>query len=98
MISLIVLLLFPLAVQYERGFLWSVLLTVTGILPVFFLLDMIANRTELALLFWDWPAPYELTISQRLMRLQHECGWRARMARPLVGLLNYFSPYGDHIK
>jgi hypothetical protein len=85
-------------VQYERGFWWIMLLTVTGILPVFFVLDMIANHTELALLFWDWPAPYEWTFSQRLMRLQHESGWRGRMARPLVDFLNYFSPYGNHIK
>jgi hypothetical protein len=98
MISLVLLLLYPIAVQYARGFWWGVALTVTGVLPVFFILDMIANRTELALLFWDWPAPYELTFSQHLMRLRHECGWRGRMARPTVDLLNFLSPNGDHIK
>ena len=85
--SLILLILAPLALQYERG--WTVL---APLAIVFYLLSALANYTELALLTWDWPRPGERTFSQRLARLRKWPGLRGWLCQRVANYLNYFSP------
>lgn len=95
MLSLLLALLYPLAIQYRRGGVFQILLPIT----VFALLvDVIANYTELALLTWDFPHAREYTFSQRLMRLRFDFGWRGAVANRIIPLLNFFDPTGKHIE
>lgn len=94
MISLFVLIWYPLAVQYERGGWWRILALIAWPLMV---LDVIANFTELVLLF-GWPRPGEYTFSKRAARLRLLPGWRGDIAWNVARYLNYFSPTGDHVK
>lgn len=87
--SVLLALLYPIAVQYERGGWWRLLAPVTISALV---IDIIANYTELALLTWDFPMRGEYTFSTRLKRLQRERGWRGSLARPIVAYLNFFYP------
>lgn len=87
MLSLIVLALYPLAIQYEvRGwrikyFYWSV-----G------LLDVLVNYTELAVLTADFPKRGEYTFSTRLIRLRRGNWYNRLWARAVIPYLNYFQP------
>lgn len=92
--TLLLALLFPFAIQYERGGWWRVLAPITLLTVI---VDVAANYTELALLTWDHPRPGEHTFSQRLYRLQFNTDWRGSLARPIVDALNYFAPI-QHIK
>lgn len=92
--SLLLLILYPIAIQFERGGLWRVLLPVTLLT---LLIDVIANYTELALLTWDRPAKGEYTFSTRIKRLQYYSGWRGKFARLVRDYTNFFDPQGDHI-
>lgn len=89
--SLILLIFAPLALQYERGHTWLFPVAVP-----FYLLDVIANYTELAVLFWDWPTKGEYTFSKRLSRLRFYPGIRGEICRTVADYLNYFSP--GHVK
>lgn len=89
---IILAILYPLAVQFERGGWWRLLAPVTFIA---FLIDVWCNYTELALIFWDFPRRNEFTFSVRLRRLQHDEGWRGKLARPVVAYLNFF--YAGHV-
>lgn len=94
MISLITLLLFPLAIQYERGgywkLLWPLYLTTA-------ILDVTANYTELALITYDWPKAGEVTFSLRIPRLLLVGGWISSAVYWCARYLNYFSPGHNHI-
>lgn len=92
--SLLLALLYPLAIQYLRGGVWLVVLPITFIA---FFIDVIANYTELALLTWDFPRKGEHTFSDRLVRLQYNLDWRGDIARKIIPILNYFDPTGRHI-
>lgn len=92
--SLLLALLYPLAVQYERGSWWKTLLPLTLLT---LLIDIIANYTELALLTWDFPKRGEWTFSTRLKRLQTDSGWRGALAQYVVVYLNFFAPNGKHV-
>ncbi len=92
--SLILALLFPIAIQYERGGLWRLLAPITFVAV---LLDIAANYTELALLTWDWPRKGEHLFSQRLKRLIHNTDWRGTLARSIAIPLDFFDPNGKHI-
>lgn len=87
--SLLLALLYPIAIQYQRGGFWRI---VTPITLVTVLIDIAANYTELALLTWDFPRKGEHTFSQRLGRLQHNTDWRGKIARPVVSYLNWVMP------
>jgi len=91
--SLLLLLLYPIAVQYERGGLWRVFFPITLVTLV---IDVIANYTELALLTWDFPQEGEYTFSDRLVRLKHNGDWRGVIARMAVGYCDIF--FEGHIK
>ena len=94
MLTLLLTLLYPLAVQIERGGAWRLLAPVTLLA---LLIDVLANYTELALLTWDWPRAHEYTFSTRLKRLKRSPGWRGRLAQPVVAFLNHFAPNGAHV-
>ncbi len=91
--SLILALLYPIAVQYERGGWWYLLAPVT---LTALLIDVIVTHTELVLIF-GWPAKNEWTFSTALLRLRYEGGWRGKFARLIVQYLNYFAPNGKHV-
>ena len=93
-VSLVVLLLYPLAIQYSRGGYWRVLMPLTLLVAI---LDVICNYTELALLTWDWPRSGEVTFSQRCKRMKLENTWGGTLARFIEPFLDYFDPDGDHI-
>lgn len=92
--TLLLALLYPLAVQYERGGWWRVLAPITFIALV---VDVIANYTELAIAMWDFPRRGEWTFSQRLVRLTGSHGWRGKVAREIAHWLNRIAPSGRHI-
>ena len=64
---------------------------------IVFLIDILANYTELALLTWDWPRKGEYTFSTRLARLQFDTGWRGRIAKLAIAYTNHFDHAGRHI-
>lgn len=92
--SLLLALLYPIAIQYERGGWWYLLAPVTLLA---LLIDVVANYTELALLTWDLPRRGEWTFSTRCKRLQHDQGWRGRIARLVKDYTNFWDPQRDHI-
>lgn len=92
--TILLALLYPLAVQYDRGGRWRLLAPLT-LLTIG--VNMLANYTELALLTWDFPQPGEHTFSQRLKRLVEDDGWRGVLARGIAEALNYFAPDGKHV-
>lgn len=85
--------LYPIAIQYERGGWWYLVAPITFIAWV---VDVIANCTELSLLFLEFPR--EPTFSQRLSRLVRSTGWRSDLARRIAPVLNQIAPSGSHIK
>lgn len=89
MISLLTLILYPLAIQYKKGGLRYAVLPVTAIAAA---LDVIANYTELSVLTLDFPRKGEYTFSKRLKRLQYGTPWQQRVAKVIVPYLNYFDP------
>jgi hypothetical protein len=94
MISLITLLFFPLAIQYERGGAWKLLF------PLYIataILDTIANYTEVSLLCLAWPEPGKPTVSMRIPALLVQGGWRGKLALWVAKYLNYFAPNHNHI-
>ena len=92
--SILLALLYPIAVQYERDGWWLLLTPIT----VFTLaLDVVCNYSELALLTWDFPRCKEYTFSARLLRLEYDCTWRGRYCAYVIVYLNYFAPNGKHV-
>ena len=88
MISIITLLCYPLAIQYEvRNWRWLYPFAVT-----IFVLDVIANYTELVVLTQDFPEAGEYTFSKRLERLRNGNAWHRFIAHLVIPYLNYFQP------
>ena len=92
--SLLLAILYPVAIQYLRGGLWLLVLPITFIT---FFIDVIANYTELALITWDFPQKGEHTFSERLARLQYNTDFRGKIASIVIPYLNFFDPTGKHI-
>ena len=91
--SLLLLLLYPIAIQYERGGAWRLLAPVTLVALV---IDVIANYTELALIY-GLPRKGEWTLSNRLRRLSYLPGWRGRLANWIEVYTDRYDPDGFHI-
>lgn len=89
MLSLILALVYPLAIQYKKGGWHSIALVLA--IPAYFL-DVLVNYTELALLTWDVPKQHEYTFSTRLIRLQTGTPWQRFVAKVVIPYLNYFDP------
>jgi len=90
--TLLLALLYPLAIQGLRGGFWRVLLPLTALAWV---VDVIANYTELALLTWDFPRGKEYTFSDRCLRLVKQDGWAGFVGRCTQKYCNFF--YEGHI-
>jgi hypothetical protein len=85
MLSILLLILYPLAIQYEvRKWPIRYLYYAVGII------DIIANYTELALFTLDRPRAGEYTFSQRLRRLQYGNRYNRLWARTIIPYLNFF--------
>lgn len=93
--TILLALLYPIAIQYERGGWWRVVAPFTALALV---IDVAANHTELALLTWDFPQRGEWTFSTRLVRLAQGAGWRAQVAVKIAAVLNWIAPSGKHIE
>jgi hypothetical protein len=91
--SILLFLLYPVAIQVERGGAWNLLLPVTLLA---LLIDVLANYTELALIF-GWPRSGEWTFSQRLRRLSWRADWRGDLARWCIDYTDRFDPDGRHV-
>ena len=95
MLTLILWIFFPLFIQYKRGGWWSVLIPFAVVL---FVIDVLANYTELIIMTWDRPRRGEYTFSNRLYRLQSKAGGMGEFYRWIVGMLNAATPGGLHIQ
>lgn len=93
MLTLLLFLLYPIAIQFERGGWWYLLFPVT---LVTFIIDILTNYTELALVF-GLPRRGEWTFSQRLKRLSYRADWRGDLARWCIDYTNRFDPDGRHV-
>jgi hypothetical protein len=110
MMTLILAILYPIAIQYEREKmpLWVQYWFGITVFPIWaryicamfaifaLIIDVIANWTELSIVFLSFPKRREYTFSDRLARLVNETGWRTKLAIPISKALNYFA-YKDHI-
>jgi hypothetical protein len=92
--TLLLWILYPIAIQYERGGWWRLCYLVA--IPSL-LIDVVANYIELAILTLDFPRWGEWTFSKRLSRLQYNTDWRGDFARYLVKCLNAIAPNGHHV-
>jgi cell division protein FtsW (lipid II flippase) len=91
---LLLALLYPLAVQYERGgrCRWLfVFYAVAG------LLSTLVNFTWMVVLAWELPRKKEITTSQRCERLVYADGFSGKLARAIARYTNYFDPTPPHI-
>lgn len=95
MLTLALWLLYTPAIQYQRGGWW---LAFAPFAIAAFVVDVLANYTELALLMWDFPRSGEYTFSNRLYRLQSNKDWRGTPARYISRVLNAIAPSGVHIQ
>ena len=96
MISIFILLpLYFISIQYERGGFWKLLFPIAVLA---FIIDVVLNYTELALLTLDIPRKGETTFSKRLARLRYNTDWRGSFARYITTCLDAIAPSGKHIK
>ena len=94
-LPLLLLVFFPLIIQYERGGWWRLLL------PFYLaalLVDVWLNFTTLALYTFDVPQRREYTFSQRLGRLVLLTSLLGMLARVLARYLNYWDPTPPHVR
>lgn len=77
---------YAFSVQHDPDKRWFVIL--------FTICDIIANYTELALLFWSFPKKSlkEYTFSKHLPRLVHLPDWRGKFALKIALKLNVEEP------
>lgn len=96
MISIFLLLpLYAVAIQYERGGWWRVFYLVA--VPAW-VLDVVLNYTELAAMTLDRPRWGEWTFSTRLKRLKRADGWRGSVGRYVARVLDVIAPSGKHVE
>lgn len=85
---------YPVAIQYERGGWWRLLMPITLVIAV---IDVWLNFTTFALVLRSAPRRREYTFSQHLERLVHDTGWRGFIARAAARYTNIFDPTPPHI-
>lgn len=81
-------------IQYKRGGWWNILAPFAVLV---FILDVLANYTEITLFAAELPKAGEYSISKRLFRLQSQVGVIGDISRWVVGVLNAATPGGVHI-
>ena len=85
--------LYPLAIQVKRKGLWLLLLPLTAFV---WALDVLANCTELALIF-GWPQDKDYTITRRIRRMHaDESPARRELAQLVQVYLDACEPDGRH--
>jgi hypothetical protein len=94
-VPLLLLTLYAVGIQYERGGNWRVLVPLAYDAAA---LDILLNYTLFALYFLDRPRHGEITLSQRLPRLNLLAGWQGTVARALTVVLDRLDPSGQHVK
>jgi hypothetical protein len=101
-LPLILAILYPIAIQYERGGLWQIFYLVA--VPAV-IVDFFANFLVFSIVFYDKPFRYsatlhrlEYTFSDRLERLVFELGWKRKVARFIAKTLNSIAPSKVHIR
>ena len=87
-------LVYPIAIQYERGGWWRLLYPVTALA---LLVDVWLNWTTFSLYLWSAPGKREYTLSQHLERLVFDRGWRGFLARGVARYTNRWDPSPPHI-
>ena len=87
-------LLYTLGVQYKRGGWWNVC-RAPAVLAL--LIDVPANYTTWAVIFWELPRHKEYTLTKRLGRLRYDFGWRGAVARYITRVIDAIEPDGSHV-
>jgi len=85
--TILLALLYPLAIQYQRSGYWRILAPLTLFTAI---VDVVANYTELAVLTFDFPRTGETTFSKRCARLIHQDGWAGSVGRLTQRYCNFF--------
>ncbi len=85
---------YPLAIQYERGGWWKLLMPFTLVVAI---VDVYLNFTTFALCLWSAPGKKEITFSQHLERLVRQQNLRGKVARAVARFTNHFDPTPPHI-
>lgn len=91
---LLLAVLYPIAVQYERGGRWRWLFVFYAAAG---LLSTLVNFTWITLITRDLPRKREITTSQRCERLVYADGFSGVLARAIARYTNYFDPTPPHI-
>jgi hypothetical protein len=91
---LLMLALYAIWVQHERGGIFEVLQLVAF---VGYPWDWLLQYTLAQVYFWEIAPRGESTISMRLGRLVSRTDWRGIWSRRLAWLLNWMSPKGVHV-
>lgn len=92
-LSALLLLIYPLVIQYKRGGLWRVLVPFTA---VALLLDVLSNYTEWAFV-WGKPPAGCYTISKRIKwEMDNGSDSRQEIAHLIQIYLDAFEPDGSH--
>jgi hypothetical protein len=92
-VTLLLIILYPIAVQYERGGLWRLLAPVTLFTLAIY---VIATHSELALIC-GWPRKGEWTFSTCLLRLRYRGDLVGKLCRVVIRYLNFGAPNGRHV-
>lgn len=91
---LLLTVVYPLGIQYERGGWFRVLLPFYALAAV---LSVTVNVTWFSLVVWELPRKGEITTSQRCERLVFSSGWPGVLARSIARYTNLFDPTPPHI-
>jgi hypothetical protein len=99
---LILMALYPIAIQYERGGYWQVFYLIA--IPAL-IVDFVANVIPLSIIFWERPFHFsptlyrtEMTFSDRLERLVTFSNWKGSTSRFIAKTLNTIAPSKVHIR
>lgn len=85
---------YPVAIQFERGGWWRLLMPFTAVIAA---IDVWLNFTTSSVALASVPRRREYTFSQHLERLVHDAGWRGLIARAVARYTNVFDPTPPHI-
>lgn len=91
---LMLAIVYPFGIQYERGGLCAALLPLYALAAI---LSVTVNVTWLSLVLWELPKKREITTSQRCERLVFSAGWPGVLARAIARFTNRFDPTPPHI-
>ena len=91
---LVLAILYPLAVQYERGGNYRLLFPLYAIAGLY---STFVNYTWLTLIAMELPRKGEVTTSQRCERLVYLNTYVGSIARGIARYTNKFDPTGPHI-